>query len=79
MIRVMFKQQLDEKFFREKRRITLQDVSDATGISRATLSRIANTPGYNTSTDHIDLLCEYLGCELGDLLKRVTELPGEAE
>lgn len=79
MIRVMFKQQLDEKSFREKRRITLQDVSEATGISRATLSRIANTPGYNTSTDHIDLLCEYLGCELGDLLKRVTELPGEAE
>lgn len=79
MIRVMFKQQLDEKSFREKRRITLQDVSDATGISRATLSRIANTPGYNTSTVHIDMLCEYLGCELGDLLKRVTELPGEAE
>lgn len=79
MIRVMFKQQMDEKSFREKRRITLQDVSEATGISRATLSRIANTPGYNTSTDHIDLLCEYLGCELGDLLKRVTELPGEAE
>jgi putative transcriptional regulator len=79
MIRVMFKQQLDEKSFREKRRITVQDVSNATGISRATLSRIANTPGYNTSTDHIDLLCEYLGCELGDLLKRVTELPGEAE
>jgi putative transcriptional regulator len=79
MIRVMFKQQLDEKSFREKRRITLQDVSDATGISRATLSRIANTPGYNTSTDHIDLLCEFLGCELGDLLKRMPELPGEAE
>lgn len=72
MIRVMFKQQLDEKSFREKRRITLQDVSDAAGISRATLSRTANTPGYNTSTDHIDLLCEYLGCELDDL----TELPG---
>lgn len=31
MIRVMFKQQLDEKSFREKRRITLQEVSDATG------------------------------------------------
>ena len=71
MIRVMFKQQLDEKSFREKRRITLQDVSEETGISRATLSRIANTPGYNTSTDHLDLLCEFLGCELHDLVKRV--------
>lgn len=73
MIRVMFKQQLDEKSFREKRRITLNEVSDATGISRATLSRIANTPGHNTSTDHIDALCDYLGCELDDLLKRVIE------
>jgi len=72
MIRVMFKQQLDEKSYRDKRRITLQEVSDATGISRATLSRIANTPGYNTSTDHIDLLCDYLECELSDLLKRVA-------
>ncbi|ELC0933473.1 TPA: helix-turn-helix transcriptional regulator [Pseudomonas aeruginosa] len=68
----MFKQQLDEKSYRDKRRITLQEVSDATGISRATLSRIANTPGYNTSTDHIDLLCDYLECELSDLLKRVA-------
>ncbi|WP_204311585.1 helix-turn-helix domain-containing protein, partial [Stenotrophomonas maltophilia] len=67
-----FKQQLDEKSYRDKRRITLQEVSDATGISRATLSRIANTPGYNTSTDHIDLLCDYLECELSDLLKRVA-------
>ncbi|MFG8039851.1 helix-turn-helix domain-containing protein [Pseudomonas aeruginosa] len=68
----MFKQQLDEKSYRDKRRITLQEVSDATGISRATLSRIANTPGYNTSTDRIDLLCDYLECELSDLLKRVA-------
>ncbi len=60
-------------------RDALQDVSEGTGISRATLSRIANTSGYNTSTDHIDLLCEYLGCELDDLLKRVIEVPGEAE
>ncbi len=75
MIRVMFKQQLDEKSFREKRRITLNEVSDATGISRATLSRIANTPGHNTSTDHLDALCDYLGCELDDLLKRVSEKP----
>lgn len=76
MIRVMFKQQLDEKSFKEKRRITLQDVSEATGISRATLSRIANTPGYNTSTDHLDLLCEFLGCELHDLVKRVPNQDG---
>jgi hypothetical protein len=33
----------------------------------------------HASTNHFYLLCEFLGCALGDLLKRVTELPGEAE
>lgn len=69
MIRVLLKQVLDDKSFNEKRRITLNEVSEATGISRATLTRIANVPGYNTNTDTIDALCRYFQCEPGDLLK----------
>jgi len=52
MIRVLLKQRLDEKAFNERRRITLNEVSEATGISRPTLTRIANVPGYNTNTDN---------------------------
>jgi len=73
MIRVLFKQMLDDKAFRQKRRITLSEVSDETGISRATLTRVANTPGYNTNTDTIDILCTYFGCEPGELLRRVDD------
>ncbi len=69
MIRVKLKQLLDEKSFNERRRITLNEVSQETGISRATLTRIANIPGYNTNTDTINALCRYFHCQPGDLLE----------
>ncbi len=69
MIRVLFKQLLDEKAFRERKRITVSDVSRETGISRATLTRIANIPGYNTNTDTLNSLCRYFDCNPGDLLE----------
>lgn len=74
MIRIRLKQLLDEKAFNERRRITLNDVAEATGISRPTLTRIANVPGYNTNTDTIDALCKYFACAPGELLQF---LPGE--
>jgi putative transcriptional regulator len=69
MIRVLFKQFLDDKAFRERKRITINEVSAETGISRATLTRIANIPGYNTNTDTLNSLCRYFGCVPGDLLE----------
>lgn len=73
MIRVMLKQMLDEKSFRERRRITLNEVAEATGISRPTLTRIANTPGYSTNTDTVAALCKYFVCKPGDLLVLVDD------
>ena len=54
MIRILFKQALDEKSFKEGRRITLNEVSEETGISRPTLTRISNVPGYNTKLTFIE-------------------------
>ena len=79
MIRILFKQTLDEKSFKEGRRITfkggrritLNEVSDETGISRPTLTRISNVPGYNTNTETISALCDYFEIEPGELLKKV--------
>jgi putative transcriptional regulator len=68
MIRVLFKQLLDEKSFQERKRITVSDVSHETGISRATLTRISNIPGYNTNTDTLNALCRYFDCTPGELL-----------
>ncbi len=73
MIRVLLKQKLDEKAFAERRRITLNEVSEATGISRATITRIANIPGYNTNTDAIDALCRYFSCSPCELLAQVQD------
>ena len=71
LIRILFKQRLDDKEFAEKRNITLKEVSAKTGISKATLHRIANVPGYRTNTETIDVLCHYFDCQPGDLLIRV--------
>lgn len=80
MIRILFRQMLDEKAFRERRRISLGDVSTETGLSRPTVSRIANVPGYVTSTDTIEVLCRYFGCSPGELLSMVDEEPdGQSE
>ncbi|MDM4771160.1 helix-turn-helix transcriptional regulator [Solimonas sp. SE-A11] len=75
MIRILFAQMLDEKAFRERRKITLNDVSDETGLSRPTVSRIANVPGYKTGTDTLDVLCRYFQCQPGSLLTWVDEQP----
>lgn len=73
MIRILLIKLLDEKAFKEKRRITLSEVSEKTGISRATLTRIANVPGNVTNTDTINALCKYFECELGELLMYVED------
>lgn len=73
MIRILFNQQLDEKAFRERRRITIADVCEETGLSRPTVSRLANQPGYVTNTTTIEKLCHYFGCTPGDLLVLVEE------
>lgn len=73
MIRVLLKKLLDDKIFEKKEKITLNQVSDETGISRATLNRIANTPGYNTNTDTLNSLCKYFECTPGELMEYVQE------
>ena len=73
MIRIKLKQMLDDKAFKEGRRITLNEVSEVSGIARATLNRIANTPGYNTTTNNLDALCKYLECTPCELLEYVGD------
>ena len=63
MIRILFKQALDEKSFRDGRRITLKEVSEKKGLSGPTLAKISNLPGYNTNTDTISALFDYFEIE----------------
>lgn len=72
MIRFRLKEMLADKAFAEGRRITLEEVSKQTGIHRTTLSKIANVKGYNTTTDNLDKLCAYFGCDLCALAEFVS-------
>lgn len=73
MVRIKLKQLIDDKAFKEGKKITLNDVVDSTGISRTTLSRVQNIPGYPVSLDAINSLCKYLECQPGDLLEYVED------
>lgn len=73
VIRFRFKELLADREFREKRVITIAEVATATGIHRATLSKIANEPGCNTVTDNLDRLCGYFGCRIEQLVEHIPD------
>ncbi len=75
MIRIKLKRLLDDKAFKEGRRITLNEVSERTGIARATVNRIANKPGYNTTVDNVESLCRYFECTPCELLEFIDKPP----
>lgn len=61
----------EEKQRREGRRITLLEMSKETGINRNTLAKLLDPrqEPYTTTTDVIDKLCKYFGCQPGDIMK----------
>ncbi len=73
MIRFKLAEQIEKKQFIEGRRITVMEVSEASGVNRMTLSKILNQKGYSTGTDVLDRLCAYFGCRVEDLLEHVAE------
>ena len=77
MIRYRLKELIADKEFRERRVVTLGEISTATGIHRATLSKIANTAGYSTVTDNVDKLCSYFQCPVEALMQHVQDSKAE--
>jgi len=73
VLRFKLKEMLAEKSFQEGRRITMVEVAEKTGISRITLSKMANQKGYSTVTDNLDKLCAYFGCALGEIAEYIPE------
>lgn len=55
------------------RKITLNEIAFATGISRTTLFRMMKNEGYSTVTDHLDRLCAFFECEIQDLVRYVPD------
>lgn len=73
MIRFRLTELIADKAFKERRVVSLTEVAEATGVHRATLSKMANQPGANIGTEVIDKLCRYFGCQPGNLLTYVEE------
>ena len=73
MIRFKLRQRIADLEFKEKRRVTLQEIAKDTGLGRMTLSRMINTPGNVVRTDVLDKLCAYFGCQVGDLAEHVPD------
>jgi putative transcriptional regulator len=73
MIRFKLKELLAEKAFKDKRRITLSEVSEETGIHRTTLSKISNQLNYNTTTENLEKLCAYFECSVCDVAEYIDE------
>lgn len=63
-----FKVLLAQKEIEENRRISYREIKEETGIANSTLSSWATntTKRYDATT--IAALCEFFGCEVGDLI-----------
>lgn len=73
MIRFKLAEQIEKLQFKQSRRITIQEVAEATGVNRMTLSKILNHKGHSTGTDTLDRLCTYFNCRIEDLVEHVPD------
>jgi len=73
MVRYLLKEKIADMEFAEDRRITIEEISTKTGISRPTLTRILGKNGYSTSTDVLGKLCEFFKCDICDLVRYIKE------
>ncbi|PKR86128.1 helix-turn-helix domain-containing protein [Heyndrickxia camelliae] len=56
-----------------KKGVNIQDVSDATGLSRKSISKLYNESSIQITFDVIARLCVYFDCEVNDLLRLEEE------
>ena len=68
LIRFRLAELISDKSFKERRVVTFAEIAEATGIHRATLSKMANQPGAKIGSEIIDKLCRYFDCQPGALM-----------
>lgn len=74
MLRYKLQELTAEKAFRERRRrVTVQEIAQATGITRNTLSKMLNQHGASVRSENLDRLCAYFECRIEDLVEYVPE------
>lgn len=80
MIIFRLRELIEAKAARDGRKITMQDVSDETGVNRTSLAKMAN-PKYrhSTTTATIEILCDYFDCDISDLMVYRSDKDGSSE
>jgi len=78
MIRFKLAEVMEKSRFAGGQRTSLTELANATGLSRATLSKILNQKGYGTGTDTIDRLCQFFGCRVEDLMEHLPDANDQA-
>lgn len=73
MLRYKLKELIAEREFRERRRVTVQEIAVATGITRNTLSKMLNQHASSVRSDNFDRLCAYFGCRIEQLIEYVPD------
>lgn len=74
MIVIKIKELLALKEREIGRKILLEEISNDTGISSATLSRLGSPRPYSTNTNILNRLCSYFGCSISDLLEYTPDI-----
>ena len=77
MIKYNLKALIAEKEIRENRNITYREISGQTGISKVTLSKIAQRKGYDTAVSIVERLCLLFKCTPNELITIVPDLAEE--
>lgn len=73
MIQGRLRELMAVKGQRERRKITYDDILTETGVSKNTLTRLANDRAAMVGISVIDRLCDYFDCQPGDLFVYIRE------
>lgn len=73
MVRFRLKELIADKEFKTGKRVSVQEISAATGISRGTLSKVLNHRGANITIDKVEKLCLFFSCRVEELIEITNE------
>lgn len=74
MIIFKLKELIEKKEKKEKRKITMTEVSLQTGVNRTSLSKMLKPDLQHSTTTHsIEALCRYFKCRVQDLMVYVRD------
>ena len=73
MIQCRLREIMATKGRMDRTRISYDDIRSETGLSKTTLTRLANDRAERVALSVIDRLCDYFDCQPGDLFVHVRE------